>query len=621
LVTSTLQKCRRNSPEVENKEPEYCDVDSTKSNYTDRNSPMSLQHAQTFAFAAAQGSLLEREEDIELLFNRLAGGETVISFIRFKEACEEMEIDLSPEEYKRVFDTADIDDSGDITFDEFKMSINHGKLLMAVAGMHKFKSHFKVENGYDFKKTTNENYENHDKSQFVGKFSDIRSTLDYAYHVNYTPQRQFWQDKVIKTTTIRQIAQEHPWIVYTCGAMGAGKGYTMRWMSANDYFPLENVVRIDPDHFKMVMPEWEGYIRRDKYSAGSMTHRESGFIQEIAQEVALRSRQNIWVDGSLRDGNWFSKVFDDIRRRFPHYKIAIFYVFADEKIVRQRVEERGQRTGRFVSEENIIKSLKAPESSLNKLTPKVDFIARIDNSKSPVLTSFEVIDRSHCWERIRRFAQTEAAIYMFPNHLPPISVSRTPVDRSIWERVDSKGHHCVQVCPKALKDILPRLTHNELNVSTLARVTLKAHVRTFALIPEQATTFGFVYPSEGIKDRVDGKFERFDGIGNLYQNGGFVYYDDKGDVVGVNCLMSYGFSSTSNIRFHRPYTLRKRDIKELQMEHPWYKVQRPDMIAKGCLRFVFVPPGVRIGKHPNKYGAFAYEFEDSCMNRFFAIQS
>lgn len=39
-----------------------------------------------------------------------------------------------------------------------------------------------------------------------------------------------------------------------------------------------------------------------------MCHRETGFIQEIAQEIAMRKSQNVWVDGSLRDGEWFSKV-------------------------------------------------------------------------------------------------------------------------------------------------------------------------------------------------------------------------------------------------------------------------------------------------------------------------
>jgi hypothetical protein len=49
-----------------------------------------------------------------------------------------------------------------------------------------------------------------------------------------------------------------------------------------------------------------------------------------SQEVALRNRQNIWIDGTLRDVDWYSKVFDSIRERYPHYAIGIFQVFASE---------------------------------------------------------------------------------------------------------------------------------------------------------------------------------------------------------------------------------------------------------------------------------------------------
>ena len=31
--------------------------------------------------------------------------------------------------------------------------------------------------------------------------------------------------------------------------MGAGKGYVLSWMSRSGYFPLENIVHVDPDHF------------------------------------------------------------------------------------------------------------------------------------------------------------------------------------------------------------------------------------------------------------------------------------------------------------------------------------------------------------------------------------
>lgn len=39
--------------------------------------------------------------------------------------------------------------------------------------------------------------------------------------------------------------------VYTCGPMGAGKGYALSWMSKHSFFPLEDIVHIDPDHFKV----------------------------------------------------------------------------------------------------------------------------------------------------------------------------------------------------------------------------------------------------------------------------------------------------------------------------------------------------------------------------------
>ena len=48
---------------------------------------------------------------------------------------------------------------------------------------------------------------------------------------------------------------------YTCGPMGAGKGYALQWMSQEGFFPMDSIVHIDPDLFKATMPEWAGYVR------------------------------------------------------------------------------------------------------------------------------------------------------------------------------------------------------------------------------------------------------------------------------------------------------------------------------------------------------------------------
>ena len=40
-------------------------------------------------------------------------------------------------------------------------------------------------------------------------------------------------------------------------------------------------MHIDPDAFKMMMPEWPDYVARDRDCAGTMCHKESSFMVEV----------------------------------------------------------------------------------------------------------------------------------------------------------------------------------------------------------------------------------------------------------------------------------------------------------------------------------------------------
>ena len=71
-------------------------------------------------------------------------------------------------------------------------------------------------------------------------------------------------------------------------------------------------------------------------------------VPQIAQEVSLRRSKNLWVDGSLRDSVWYRGVVQDIRSRFPTYRIAIIYVYACEETVIRRARVREETTGRHV---------------------------------------------------------------------------------------------------------------------------------------------------------------------------------------------------------------------------------------------------------------------------------
>lgn len=326
-----------------------------------------------------------------------------LGFTQFHDVCTvKLGFPFNETELRRIFDAIDEGRKGALDLGSFVRGVQrHAFLRNVVSAYNQGKVVFEVDKNYDYSKSTCDLYANSNLKDFYGPYADIRAERDYSYHVNYTRARQAWQDSLIDCIVSRSEAQANPWVVFTCGPMGAGKGYALSWMSKQGYFPLENLVHIDPDYFKSMMPEWEAYTREDDVTAGSKCHKESCYIQEIAQEVSFRRKQNIWVDGSLRDAQWFGKVFDDIRRRFPYYKIAIFYVYASERIVRDRIAKRGMETGRVVPEPLIVESLAAPDHSLSLLTQKVDFLARINNeSREPILASFEFIDRTGGWTNV-----------------------------------------------------------------------------------------------------------------------------------------------------------------------------------------------------------------------------
>lgn len=161
---------------------------------------------------------------------------------------------------------------------------------------------WKIPSDYDYSRSTTENYEPKLPEEFVnvGRFKEIRERLDLNYHGYYIPSRQHFQDALVDAVVRQGALSEHPWIVFTAGPMGAGKSHTLEWMHEQGYFPLAQVVQLDPDKFKTALPEWEGYVKVDMKTAGLYTQKESGLLVEIGQSFAMQASKNIWIDGSFR---------------------------------------------------------------------------------------------------------------------------------------------------------------------------------------------------------------------------------------------------------------------------------------------------------------------------------
>jgi len=463
---------------------------------------------------------------------------------------------------------------------------------------------FTVPENYDYINSTSVNYRS-DTQDFSKQFEETRQGgeppqhRDYNFHCHYTLARQEWQDCIVRMTITRHNPQPRPWIVFTCGAMGCGKGYTFEKMSEHGHFPIEDIARVDPDYFKTLMPEWAGYVNHGN-NAGTLTHQESIYIQELCQEAALQRRQNIWVDGSLRNARWFEQVFCDIRSRFPHYRIGIIHVHASEQRVRERVRERHSRTGRGVPEEMIVASVKAPPESLFILTPYCDWVARVDNEDHPNLKTFSVIDRSGDWDVMSRlWARTEPAPYEFPNRMAPLGMNtlfKVELDNGFPQE-------------EGIVHLRYRMQESD---------TQWKHAGPLKILPLFviciADSVSGVVAKRGLGMPVASIMSAYvhgdDSMTSPFHLGALLYFDRNKKLMSASCIVGHHVRSSHWLEFTGAYRCNRAQVEEAIGFGPrWAPVTVPDMQFAGALRYTWVSPGELA--QVRGLGGFLYEMKDN----------
>eukprot|EP00547_Thalassionema_nitzschioides_P014728 CAMPEP_0194240102 /NCGR_PEP_ID=MMETSP0158-20130606/6377_1 /TAXON_ID=33649 /ORGANISM="Thalassionema nitzschioides, Strain L26-B" /LENGTH=746 /DNA_ID=CAMNT_0038974741 /DNA_START=99 /DNA_END=2339 /DNA_ORIENTATION=- len=229
---------------------------------------------------------------------------------------------------------------------------------------------------------------------FYGKYTHLRATLDYTFHeTHYSESRQCLQDRIIDSfLESPQIVDQYgqtcrvptePWIVFTAGAMGAGKSYTMKQLVLRqNRFPLLAFVMVDPDEVRRHLPEYAALICDDPLEAGHRTRKEAGLICETLTLAALEAGTNVLVDGSLRDAEWYSRYLRGLRRSFPNVRQAIIHITASPSVVLERAERRGRETGRVIPRDLLLATLEQVPRSVERLTPLVDYVCEIRNDST-----------------------------------------------------------------------------------------------------------------------------------------------------------------------------------------------------------------------------------------------
>lgn len=357
------------------------------------------------------------EEHASFAFAQLASpGHTSIGPEEFASVLKRMKLDfnLGDHELRRVFDSLDANGDGSLSLEEFQSGRGDHPLVKTLvetlSGARKlFAADEFPDPEFDGSMSTAEFYSAPMDSGFVGENVAIRKMLDYSYHNNYTEKRQHFQDSLIKSNVLLDGSEsEKPWYVLTCGPMGAGKGWVLGWMSASGILQLDRVSKIDPDAFKLRMPEWQIYQQNGMMDvAGTRTHAESSYIAEVAQHVAMNNNMDVWVDGSLRNWLWYKTELKRIRDQYPQYRIAMIVISAPEEMIENNIKRRAMETGRAIPDElRQATTNDAIGGNIVKLTHLVDLVASVRNSdgngiSEPVLRYVSMVDRGGNWDLIR----------------------------------------------------------------------------------------------------------------------------------------------------------------------------------------------------------------------------
>ncbi|KAL7547012.1 hypothetical protein ACHAWF_010325 [Thalassiosira exigua] len=360
------------------------------------------------------------EEHASFAFAQLSSpGHASIGLDEFISVLKRMKLDfnLGDNELRRVFDSLDANDDGLLSLKEFQSGRGDHPLVRTLVETLSGSSPLSTDDNFpapyfDWGVSTSEFYSAPLEGGFVGENVRIRKLLDYEFHNNYTQKRQHFQDALIRSNVLLGgSASNKPWYVLTCGPMGVGKGWVLGWMSAKGILQLERVSKIDPDAFKLRMPEWESYQHHGLgAAAGTLTHAESSYVAEIAQHVAMRNNMDVWVDGSLRNWKWYEKELLRVRRQHPNYRIAIIAISAPEEMIESNIKQRAMETGRDIPDELRIPSERI-WSGIIQLTHLVDLVASVRNNPAgegndnkhtePDLRYVSMVDRSGSWDLIR----------------------------------------------------------------------------------------------------------------------------------------------------------------------------------------------------------------------------
>lgn len=199
----------------------------------------------------------------------------------------------------------------------------------------------------------------------------------------FSPERQALHDQIVEQLIAGVQPSENPIFYMLGGGPAAGKS-TMLGDSRVDVPGEGEVVQIDSDHIKSLLPEYQQMVDAGDSGAASFVHEESSYLAKRVMATAFEGNLPTLLDGTGNStASSVQKKVDGARA--AGFKVTGLYATVPTEVAIQRADARGAETGRVVPHSVI----EGTHASVSRIFPDLaemfDDLMLFENSDGPNL--------------------------------------------------------------------------------------------------------------------------------------------------------------------------------------------------------------------------------------------
>ncbi|ABD12199.1 Zeta toxin [Frankia casuarinae] len=198
-----------------------------------------------------------------------------------------------------------------------------------------------------------------------------------------TPERAALRENLVKEVIgdAKPPEQGSPTLDLMGGGGASGKGFVLEYLKDEGQVPTENVVHLDPDEIKKMIPEFDEIMGAGDSRAAEVVHEESSSLAKGVLQQAMDRRLNIIYDSTLGNPEKTAKLIDDAHAK--GYEVRLFGVSADPELAVTRAADRAAKSGRYVPVDHQLAAHRGFSQGFEGYAEKADKVRLYDTNSEP----------------------------------------------------------------------------------------------------------------------------------------------------------------------------------------------------------------------------------------------